>query len=114
MPVSGRVETGVTASDRVIGRVRHGDDASAVDATTIHRQLRELADRLVPKGLGRAALCPGMVLEIVALVQDQSHEEIPGVADVNEEPRHELLALEFPLGEPLEGFPLDVGQVVLE
>ena len=57
---------------------------------------------------------PGLVLQIVALVQNQSHEEISRVAGVNQEPRHELLALELTFGETLEGFTLAVSQFVLE
>ncbi len=56
-----------------------------------------------------AGAAPRLVLQMVALVQNQSHEEVAGVAGVNEEPRHEFLATELPVGEPLEGLTLDLG-----
>ena len=85
------------------------DEVSAIDDSGLQCHVGPFADRLVPEHVGRPVLRLRLVLQMVALVQNQSHEEVAGVAGVNEEPRHEFLATELPVGEPLEGLTLDLG-----
>jgi hypothetical protein len=108
------VEFATAARTGHFKRLRNRDDLSDFHESRIGGLLDAFADGLVPKRLDWPALRSSGVFQVVALMQDQSDQEISRVAGMGEEPRHQLLATAFRGGEPFQGFALDSGQVILK
>ena len=73
-----------------------------------------VADGLGPYGFGRAPLGLRLLLDVFALVQDQSGEVVPCIIDLRDEARDQFLSLDLPLREPPERFVLQSTQLDLE